>query len=102
MATVNVKVICNGTGLKVHSLNLNQSINQHHSFRVAVSSETIENKKAVNIDNSVNFLGQTLEIDITSKKNLSGDGLKFKGIVTSVHIDRSYTEDNVALAQLIY
>jgi len=95
MATVNINVICNGTELKVHSLSLDQIFNQHHSFRVAVASETIESKKAVNIDNSVSFLGQTLEIDITPKKNLSGDGLKFKGIVTSVHIDRSYTTDNL-------
>jgi len=95
MATVNINVICNGTELKVHSLNLDQKINQHHSFRVSVASETVESKKAVNIDNSVNFLGQILEVDITPKKLLSGDGLKFKGIVTSVNIDRSYTNDNL-------
>jgi len=95
MATVNINVICNGTELKVHSLNLDQNINQHHSFRVSVASETVESKKAVNIDNSVNFLGQILEVDITPKKLLSGDGLKFKGIVTSVNIDRSYTNDNL-------
>jgi len=95
MATVNIKVICNGTELKVHSLSLEQRFNQHHSFRVAVASETLESKKAVNVDNSVNFLGQTLEVNVSSRKKLSGDGLKFKGIVTSVHIDRGYTTDNL-------
>jgi len=97
MATVSVNVICDGKKLNVHNLSVDQKINWHHSFRIAVASETLEGKKAINIDNSVELLGKTVEIEIVSKRKLSGDGLNFKGIVTSVHIDRTFAEDNLII-----
>jgi len=97
MATVNLKIICGGKKLNVHSLSLQQKIDWHHSFRIAVASESLEGKKAVNIDSSVDFLGKTVEINISPKKQLSGDGLNFKGIVTSVHIDRNFADDNLII-----
>jgi len=95
MATVKVNALCGGKNLNVFSLSLNQYHNRHHNFRIAVSSEWLEEKKAVNIDNSVNFLGKILELQITPVNNLSGEGLNFTGIVTAVNIDRSYTQDNL-------
>jgi len=97
MATVTTNVYCDGIKLNVHSLSVDQKINWHHSFRIAVASESLEGKKAVNIDNSVEFLGKIVDIEITSRRTLSGDGLNFKGIVTSVHIDRTFTEDNLII-----
>ncbi len=97
MATVSVQVICGDKTLNVHSLSLQQRIDWHHSFRIAVASESLEGVKAINVDNSVKLLGETIDISIQSKKKLSGDGLKFKGIVTSVHIDRTFTEDNMII-----
>jgi len=97
MATVTANVYCDGKKLNVHSLSVDQKINWHHSFRIAVASESLEGKKAVNIDNSVEFLGKIVDIGITSRRTLSGDGLNFKGIVTSVHIDRTFTEDNLII-----
>jgi len=97
MATVTTNVYCDGIKLNVHSLSVDQKINWHHSFRIAVASESLEGKKAVNIDNSVEFLGKIVDIGITSRRTLSGDGLNFKGIVTSVHIDRTFTEDNLII-----
>lgn len=95
MASVKINALCNGKKLNIFSVSLNQYINWHHSFKVAVSSEWLEEKNAINIDNSVNFLGKTLELEVTPVNNLSGDGLNFKGIVTAVNIDRSYTTDNL-------
>jgi len=97
MATVTANVYCDGKKLNVHSLSVDQKINWHHSFRIAFASESLEGKKAVNIDNSVEFLGKIVDIGITSRRTLSGDGLNFKGIVTSVHIDRTFTEDNLII-----
>ena len=58
MATVNLTIHCGGKKLNVHSLSLQQKIDWHHSFRIAVASESLEGKKAVNIDSSVDFLGK--------------------------------------------
>jgi len=97
MATVSVNVICGNKTLNVHNLSLQQRIDWHHSFRIAVASESLEGKKAINVDKSIKLLGEQVDITIQSKKNLSGDGLNFKGIVTSVHIDSTYTEDNMII-----
>lgn len=97
MATVNIQVFCDGKKLNVHSVSVDQKMNWHHSFRIAVASESLEGKKAVNIDNSVEFLGKIVDIGISPRRQLSGDGLNFKGIVTSVHIDRTFTEDNLII-----
>jgi len=97
MANVKLTIHCGGKELNVHSLSLQQKMDWHHSFRIAVASESLEGKKAINIDNSIDFLGKTVEISISPKKQLSGDGLNFKGMVTSVHIDRTFTDDNLII-----
>ncbi len=95
MATVSTKIICAGQHLKAHRLKIEQPHNWHHTFEIAVSSETVEGKNAINIDNSVKFLGEMIEVNMQAKMKVEGDGSTFKGIVTSVNIDRSYTNDSL-------
>jgi len=97
MASVLAKIICAGQNLKAHHLKIEQPHHWHHTFSIAVSSETIEGKNAINIDNSMKFLGETIEVKLQSKMKIDGDGLHFKGIVTSVNIDRSYTNDSLIM-----
>jgi len=95
MATVKTNIICAGEKLKVHRLKIEQPHNWHHSFEIAVSSETVAGKNAVNIDSAMKFLGEIIEVRLEPKMKVSGSGLNFKGIVTSVNIDKSYTNDSL-------
>lgn len=97
MASVKVNVICAAQQLKVHKLKIEQPHNGHHSFEIAVSSETVEGKSAINIDNSVKFLGEMIEVNMEAKMKLEGNGSTFKGIVTSVNIDRSFATDSLII-----
>jgi len=95
MATVKASVLCNGRDLNFYSLNLDQKFNWHHTFKIMISSESIEGKKSINIDKSVEYLGEIVDIEITSINKLEGKGLNFKGIITAVNIDRTFTGDNM-------
>jgi len=95
MASVKTNIICAGQKLKVHHLKIEQPHNWHHSFEIAVSSETVAGKNAVNIDNAMQFLGELIDVRLEPKMKVSGNGLNFRGIVTSVNIDKSYTVDSL-------
>lgn len=95
MATVKASVLCNGRDLNFYSLSLEQKHNWHHTFKIFISSESIEGKKSINIDKSSEYLGEIVDIEINSIMNLEGDGLQFKGIVTAVNIDRTHAGDNL-------
>jgi len=95
MATVKTNIICAGEKLKVHRLKIEQPHNWHHSFEIAVSSETVAGKNAINIDSTMKFLGELIDVQLSPKMKVSGSGLNFRGIVTSVNIDKSYTNDSL-------
>jgi len=97
MASIKANLICAGKKLKIHRLKIEQPHNWHHSFEIAVSSETVAGKNAVNIDNAMQFLGEMLEAHLQPKMKISGGGLNFRGIVTSVNIDKNYTKDSLVV-----
>lgn len=94
---VTTKVICNGKDLRIHRLSIEQKIDWHHQFEIAVEAESIEKRRALNIDKSIDLLGKSLEVEIKSSNKYSGNGLIFKGFITSIHVDRTYAEDDLII-----
>lgn len=91
MATATAKVLIDGKTIDPYRLTLEQRFDWHHSFEVAVASEKVEGKNCTTIDNSIAFVGKTIEINVGSDDN----NLKFKGVVTSVQLDRTYAGDSL-------
>ena len=59
------------------SLEITQTINQHHQFRISVPHSVIETPRAFTIDNAQNWLGKVVHIALEKKNN-------FLGIVTNI------------------
>jgi len=91
MATAKANIIIGGRQVDPYHVSVRQRCDWHHQFEIAVSTEKIEGLNSLNIDNSVDYIGQIAELSIDC-----ADGIfKFKGLITSVHIDRSYTCDSL-------
>jgi len=93
MATVkSVSIIIGGQKRTPYNLSIQQRFDWHHRFEVSITSERMEgNANGMSIDNSIAYVGQIAEIDIQR----AGGSLKFKGVITNVHIDRTYTGDSL-------
>ncbi len=93
MATVkSVSTIIGGHGISPYYVHIQQSSDWHHRFEIAVSSEKMEGSAySVSIDNSIELIGRIAEIYLER----AGGQLHFKGIITKVKIDRTYTGDNL-------
>ena len=59
------------------SIELHQTINDHHTFTIKVPHSVIEKPRAFNIQNSQNWLGKTVHIQLENKNN-------FLGIITDI------------------
>ncbi len=91
MATATANIIVGGKKIDSYHVSLNQRFDQHHYFEIAVSSEKVESKNSINIDKSVEYIGKSAEINISC----AGNDLVFKGIITHIHLGRTYTGDSV-------
>ena len=94
MATSQATILIDGKALDPYSVLLEQRFDSHHRFTIAISSEKVEGNYSTSIDNSISNIGAEVEIQI---ERPGGPGLVFKGIVTSIHIDRSYTADSLII-----
>jgi len=93
MATAKSNVIVGGRKVDPYHISVTQRCDRHHQFEIAVSTEKIEGNNSLNIDNSVDYIGQTAELSI----DCANGNFKFKGLITKVHIDRSYTGDSLII-----
>ena len=92
MATAKANILIDGKRLDPYTVFLEQRFDTHHRFSIAVSSEKTEGDYSFSIDNSIAAIGKEVEINI---ERGSDPGLSFKGIITSIHIDRTYTADSL-------
>lgn len=92
MATSSAKILIDGSELDPYNVILEQRFDSHHHFSIAISSEKVEGDYSSSIDNSLAYIGSQAEIQI---ERGGEPGLNFKGIITSVHIDRTYTADSL-------
>ncbi|MEO1437935.1 MAG: type VI secretion system tip protein VgrG, partial [Bacteroidota bacterium] len=95
MATAKAKIIINGQSINPYFVTIRQGSSWHHSFEIGVSTEKLESENAFTIDNSIALVGKSAEIAIEPSNFSNGDNLNFKGLVTSVQIDRSYAGENI-------
>ncbi len=95
MATAkSTNVIIGGKQVDPYQITVQQRSDWHHSFEVAVAAEKIGDKASdVSIDSSIDHVGKTAEIEITC----TDSPLKFKGVITTIRIDRTYTGDNLII-----
>ncbi len=93
MATAKANVIIGGRQVDPYHVSVQQRCDWHHQFEIAVSTEKIEGVNSLSIDNSVDYIGQTAELSI----ECADGNFKFKGLITSIHIDRSYTGDSLVV-----
>lgn len=96
MATSRTKILIDGNEFDPYQVTLEQRFDTHHHFSIAISAEKIEGEYSSSIDNSIAFVGKEAEIQI----DRGGDpGLNFKGIITSIHIDRTFTADSLIVIE---
>lgn len=93
MATAKSSIIIGGKKVIPYRVSVQQRFDRHHNFEIAVSTEKIEGANGMGIDKTIKYIGQLVEILINSGDNQ----LKFKGLVTKVNIDRTYTEDSLVI-----
>jgi len=93
MATAKANITIGGKKIDPYHVSVQQRCDRHHQFEIALAVEKIEGANSLTIDNSINYIGQSTEINI---KCADGD-FKFKGLITSVHIDRTYTGDSLII-----
>ncbi len=93
MATAKANIIVGGKKIDPYHVSVQQRCDWHHQFEIAVSSEKIEGPNSLNIDKSVEYVGESAEISI----QCADGNFQFKGLITGVHIDRSYTADNLII-----
>ncbi len=93
MATAKSNIVLGGKKIDPYHVSIQQKSDWHHSFEIAVSSEKIEGKNSLSIDKSITYVGQPAEISIQS----AGNELRFKGVITTVHLDRTYTGDSLVV-----
>jgi len=93
MATAKANIIIGGKKIDPYHVSVQQKCDWHHQFEVAVSTEKIEKVNSLGIDDSVDYIGKTAELSI----DCATGNFKFKGLITSVYIDRSYTGDSLVI-----
>ena len=93
MATARTTVILGGKPIDPYKVSVQQRYDAHHEFEIAVSTEKIEGKNSLTIDNSVDNIGQFVEISI----DCATGNFHFKGLITNIHIDRTYTGDSLMI-----
>ena len=93
MATAKANIIIGGKKIDPYHVSVQQRCDWHHQFEVAVSTEKIEKVNSLGIDDSVDYIGKTAELSI----DCATGNFKFKGLITSVYIDRSYTGDSLVI-----
>ena len=82
--TAQAEVIIGGRKVDPYQVSVEQNVDTHHRFTVAVSAEKIEGTSiGVGIDNSINYIGQAAQLVVHHLDNT----LNFVGIITGVHID---------------
>ena len=62
------------------SIELHQTINNHHTFTIKVPHSVIEKPRAYTMENAQNWLGKTVHIALENKNN-------FLGIITNIELD---------------
>jgi len=93
MATAKANITIGGKKIDPYNISVQQRCDRHHQFEIAVAVEKIEGANSLTIDNSINYIGQSTEINI----QCADGNFKFKGLITSVHIDRTYTGDSLII-----
>lgn len=91
MATAKTNILLGGKKVNPYRLSIEQRHDWHHSFEIAVSSEKMESKNTLGIDQSIQYIGQSADIII----QCAAQELRFKGVITKVYLDRIYTGDNL-------
>jgi len=92
VATVkSASITVGGKKVDPYHVAIQQRSNGHHRFEITVSTEKVEgDATSMTIDNSISHAGKAVEINIER----TGGKLKFMGIITTIHIDRSYADDS--------
>lgn len=95
MATAKtVKVKVGGMPIAPYHVTIHQRSDWHHRFEVAVSTEKIEeNISAIAIATSLSYIGKGTEISVER----AGKKLGFKGVITTVHLDRTFAGDSLVI-----
>jgi len=93
MATAITNIILGSRTIDPYHISLQQKYDAHHQFEIAVSSEKIEGENSLSIDKSMSYIGESMEITIQSGGNI----LNFKGIITTVNLDRTHAGDSLVI-----
>jgi len=93
MATAKTNVIIGDKKVDPYHVSVQQRSDAHHQFEIAVSTEKIEGKNSLTIDNSIENIGQYAEISIACATG----NFQFKGLITSIRIDRTYTGSSLII-----
>lgn len=93
MATAKANITIGGKKIDPYNVSVQQRCDRHHQFEIAVAVEKVEGANSLTIDNSINYIGQATEINIQCAEG----NFKFKGLITSVHIERTYTGDSLII-----
>jgi type VI secretion system secreted protein VgrG len=94
LATASVNIKVGSQQVSPRKLDLRQSFYGHHRFLVHVASDKLEGKDGYSIDNSLENIGKDITIEIQRVKQADSSTLIFKGIITSVSMDRTYAGDS--------
>jgi type VI secretion system secreted protein VgrG len=87
---IRVDISINGKKISPFSyLSLRQEINGHHHFELRFNHDVLEEKHAVNINQSKNFLGKNITIAFNTLAPGKPDKV-FKGIVTDIGIANNF------------
>lgn len=86
---ISVDITINGKKIKPFSfLTLRQQINGHHQFEIRFNHDVLEEKHAVTIDKSRDFLGKSITIAFNTLQKSKSDHV-FKGIVTDISVSNN-------------
>ncbi len=93
MSTAKANVLIGSKKVDPYRLTIQQQFDHHHSFEMAVATEKIEGKNSLSIDRSISYIGESIEIVLLC----GGNTLNFKGIITNIQLDRTYTGDSLVI-----
>jgi len=95
VATVKtISITIGGKKIDPYHVTVQQRSDAHHRFEVAASAEKVGDKASgVSIDSSVQYVGKVAQIEL----QCTDSPLTFKGVITTIRIDRTYTGDNLII-----
>ncbi|MEL6133354.1 MAG: phage baseplate assembly protein V [Bacteroidota bacterium] len=95
LATVSIAVTIGGERVDPFQIHLNQKLDWHHTFEIAIQLSKSEGLNSVNIDHSLSYLGKEVEISIPNTNN--GPDFSFRGVVCDVKISRVHAEQSLVI-----